>query len=157
VDAGLAAIVAGTVTGAVALLSPLASNEMSFRGQRRDAARRRYADYLAATYDAVMALGHLAHEQLGNKAAAERQFVWPRLDRVNTAITLIEMHDDPELREPAIALDRALVALMDRARESEFSRAEWRAERLAIIGGPLDDAKSAGRSVARTAERRWPR
>jgi hypothetical protein len=140
-DAGIAAIAAGAVGGAIGLRAPLASSTLSSRTRRREAAERTYADYLFSTYAVVLALGEVARAQPADKDTIKKALVWPVMSGSNTALTAIELHLGRDCRDAALQFDGTLVELGDRAHDRRYSREQWRELRQRTIAAALTEAQ----------------
>lgn len=145
VDAGVAALVGAGVTGVVAIAVQVLGGLMSARSSRREARSDRLTEYLAGTLGGALAIGQVARAPSDQKAHLERELVWPYMDRSNNALTAIELHDAAELVAAVQAFDRAMVELMELAREREYDRQAWRAERHAVLADRLAQVKQIGR------------
>lgn len=117
--------------------------------QRRQGLTSRSSAFLAATQDGVLRLRDLAVAEMPRKDDIDKEFVWPTVDRVNTALFAIKVNEPDELVEAANALDRAMVALSKAARERVYTIDEWRQVRGQIIGLAPERVIEAARIQAR--------
>ncbi|MFT4297207.1 MAG: hypothetical protein QM582_17535 [Micropruina sp.] len=156
IDAALAAAV---LTAVIAAFAALWTSWRQVRNQRellqvtqaeqkRQALTDRCSTYLAATQHAVLQLRDVAMADMESKDEADREKVWPTVDRVNTALVAIKLNDPDELVEAARQLDDAMVELLRAARDQQYTQAEWRARRNEIIGKKPELVVQAARAQA---------
>jgi hypothetical protein len=151
------AALAGTVVGAgiSSLVAWLISRQQTKHEQRlataaaaekrRIAVGERAGDFLAATYHAVLALRDYAYAEVADKPRLEKSEVWPTVDRVNRALTAIEVNEPQTIVDSVRRLDRALVVLARLAAERSHAPDEWSERRQVTLGTLADDVKAAVR------------
>jgi hypothetical protein len=153
----VAALVGAGIAGVVALAAQVLGGLMSARSRRREARSSRLTEYLAGTYGGVLAIGQVARAPRERKTELEREVVWPYMDRSNTALTAIELHDAADLVAAIQAFDAAVVELVGWARDREYDRPAWRDQRHAVLDEHLARVKHVGRQHVRGTALEWAR
>lgn len=153
------ALIAAVVGAFIALVASWLSARMqAASGERLALAARREADqlamtqrlsaYLAASYHGVLSLRDLALAEPGAKSSAEKQEVWPSVDRVNSALVAVRINDSEPVVAAVEALDRAMVTLAGEARTGSFTHDQWLARRHELIGALPEAVIDAARGRA---------
>lgn len=148
-DAGVAVVVGGLITGTFAVLVPTTASVLERRRRLREEEAKRLGDFLAATWAAVMAISEVACAPMAEKRQLRLTLDSPTVDRVNSALTQLELHAEPADLVAFRSLDDALVRLSELAEAKEYAPDEWRVVRSSTISVELESAKAAARERVR--------
>ena len=144
-DQGWAALLGAVLGGLIAISLQVVQISVQHRAERKQASESRLAEYLAGTHAAVLAISSVARAPKASREELERGLVWPLLDRVNTALTRIELLEPDRIRAATHSLDAAVVDLARKARAFEGSREAWHDLRAKTMDSPVTEMKLAAR------------
>lgn len=144
-DQGWAALLGAVLGGLIAVSLQVVQISVQHRSERKRDSESRLAEYLAGTHAAVLAISAVARAPIASREELERELVWPLLDRVNTALTRIELLEPGRIRTATHTLDAAVVDLARKARAFEGSREDWHELREKTMDSAVAEMKLAAR------------